>query len=48
MKNTLVLMSLFLSIFISRAQKLYSESSILMGSSFEITVVAEEEDFAKE
>ena len=48
MKNTLVLMSLFLSIFISRAQKLYSESSILMGSSFEITVVAEDEDFAKE
>ena len=41
-------MSLFLSIFISRAQKLYSESSILMGSSFEITVVAEDEDFAKE
>ena len=48
MKNTLALMSLFLSIFISRAQKLYSESSILMGSSFEITVVAEDEDFAKE
>ena len=48
MKNTLVLMSLFLSIFISSAQKLYSESSILMGSSFEITVVAEDEDFAKE
>ena len=48
MKKTLVLMSLFLSIFISRAQKLYSESSILMGSSFEITVVAEDEDFAKE
>ena len=41
-------MSLFLSIFISSAQKLYSESSILMGSSFEITVVAEDEDFAKE
>jgi thiamine biosynthesis lipoprotein len=48
MKNTLVLMSLFLSIFILSAQKSYSESSILMGSSFEITVVAEDEDFAKE
>lgn len=41
-------MSLFLSIFILSAQKSYSESSILMGSSFEITVVAEDEDFAKE
>ena len=48
MKNTLVLMGLFLSIFILSAQKSYSESSILMGSSFEITVVAEDEDFAKE
>ena len=48
MKNILVLMSLFLSIFILSAQKSYSESSILMGSSFEITVVAEDEDFAKE
>ena len=48
MKNSLVLMSLFLSIFILSAQKSYSESSILMGSSFEITVVAEDEDFAKE
>lgn len=48
MKNTLVLMSLFLSIFILSGQKSYSESSILMGSSFEITVVAEGEDFAKE
>ena len=48
MKKTLVLMSLFLSIFILSAQKSYSESSILMGSSFEITVVAEDEDFAKE
>ena len=48
MKNTLVLMSLFLSIFILSAQKSYSESSILMGSSFEITVVAEDEDFARE
>jgi thiamine biosynthesis lipoprotein len=48
MKNTPVLMSLFLSIFILSAQKSYSESSILMGSSFEITVVAEDEDFAKE
>ena len=48
MKNTLVLMSLFLSIFILSGQKSYSESSILMGSSFEITVVAEDEDFAKE
>jgi thiamine biosynthesis lipoprotein len=48
MKNTLVLMSLFLSIFILSAQKSYSESSILMGSSFEITVVTEGEDFAKE
>ena len=48
MKNILVLMSLFLSIFILSAQKSYSESSILMGSSFEITVVAEGEDFAKE
>ena len=48
MKNTLVLMSLFLSNFILSAQKSYSESSILMGSSFEITVVAEDEDFAKE
>ena len=48
MKNTLALMSLFLSIFILSAQKSYSESSILMGSSFEITVVAEDEDFAKE
>jgi thiamine biosynthesis lipoprotein len=37
-----------LSIFILSAQKSYSESSILMGSSFEITVVAEDEDFAKE
>lgn len=41
-------MSLFLSNFILSAQKSYSESSILMGSSFEITVVAEDEDFAKE
>ena len=41
-------MSLFLSIFILSGQKSYSESSILMGSSFEITVVAEDEDFAKE
>ena len=48
MKNTLVLMSLFLSIFILSGQKSYSESSILMGSSFEITVVTEGEDFAKE
>ena len=48
MKNTLALMSLFLSIFILSGQKSYSESSILMGSSFEITVVAEDEDFAKE
>ena len=48
MKNILVLMSLFLSNFILSAQKSYSESSILMGSSFEITVVAEDEDFAKE
>ena len=48
MKNILVLMSLFLSIFILSAQKSYSESSILMGSSFEITVVALDEDFAKE
>ena len=48
MKNILVLMSLFLSIFILSGQKSYSESSILMGSSFEITVVAEGEDFAKE
>tara|TARA_B110000046_G_scaffold34897_1_gene37923 strand:- start:130 stop:1113 length:984 start_codon:yes stop_codon:yes gene_type:complete len=48
MKNTLALMSLFLSIFILSGQKSYSESSILMGSSFEITVVAEGEDFAKE
>ena len=48
MKNTLVLMSLFLSNFILSAQKSYSESSILMGSSFEITVVALDEDFAKE
>ena len=48
MKNILVLMSLFLSNFILSAQKSYSESSILMGSSFEITVVALDEDFAKE
>ena len=48
MKNTLALMSLFLSIFILSGQKSYSESSILMGSSFEITVVALDEDFAKE
>ena len=48
MKNILVLMSLFLSNFILSAQKSYSESSILMGSSFEITVVAVDEDFAKE
>ena len=48
MKNRLVLMSFFLSISILSAQKSYSESSILMGSSFQITVVAEEEDFAKE
>ena len=41
-------MSLFLSNFILSAQKSYSESSILMGSSFEITVVALDEDFAKE
>ena len=41
-------MSLFLSIFILSGQKSYSESSILMGSSFEITVVTEGEDFAKE
>ena len=48
MKNRLVLVSFFLSISILSAQKSYSESSILMGSSFQITVVAEEEDFAKE
>ena len=48
MKNILVLMSLFLSNFTLSAQKSYSESSILMGSSFEITVVALDEDFAKE
>ena len=48
MKKILVLFCFVLSSCILSAQQLYSESSILMGSSFNISVVAEDEEFAKE
>ncbi len=48
MKKNNFFLILFSCIYITNAQKLYSESIILMGSSFEITVVATEKDFANQ